>query len=344
MLPIPILIVTFRNADEVVECLDSLGKSNSDPAFDVYVCENGGDVAFATLCARLSVPGGPCVRARTPAPCRTDGFTSVESFRLRGMNARIFAGNAGDNLGYGGGVNRWLRPLREAGDWPGALILNPDTTVEPAALGALVGYARTHHKGMVTGRIAWADNPDRIHIRGLRWRRVLANTAGVGMNEPVSSRPTADSIERELDAPAGTLVYITRACLEKIGLMEERYFLYYEDLDWGLRAKRTNDIGYAVDALVFHKGGTTIGTGSVLTSSVFATYLSSRNTVLFVYAHYPTWIAWTAFMLFARALEYGAHGRPANMGAAIRGALDGLLRRDGRPDDALFRHLAACRT
>jgi N-acetylglucosaminyl-diphospho-decaprenol L-rhamnosyltransferase len=62
MLPIPILIVTFRNADDVVECLESLGNSNNDPAFDVYVCENGGDVAFASL------PASPHFLGPPPAP------------------------------------------------------------------------------------------------------------------------------------------------------------------------------------------------------------------------------------------------------------------------------------
>jgi N-acetylglucosaminyl-diphospho-decaprenol L-rhamnosyltransferase len=337
LLPIPIVIVTFRNSDDVIECLESLCKSNPDPAFDLYLCENGGNEAFAVLCSRLAVAGGPCVPIATPAPCRTDGFTAVESFKLLGVNARVFAGNAGDNLGYGGGVNRWLGPLREAGDWQGALLLNPDTTVEPEALGALVRYSETYRKGMVTGRIVLAADPTRIHTRGLRWRRLGASPAAVGRNEPTSSRP--ESVERELDAPSGAFVYVNRACLEEIGLMEERYFLYCEDLEWGLRAKLTDNIGYALNAVVYHKGGTTIGSGSVLNASEFATYLSFRNRLLFVYSHFPAWVAWTTVMSLVRALEFGVRGRPANMSAAVRGTFDGLLGRDGRPDDELNRHL-----
>lgn len=132
---------------------------------------------------------------------------------------------------------------------------------------------------------------------------------------------------------------MTRACLDKIGLMEERYFLYFEDLDWGLRAKRRGDIGYAFDSVVYHKGGTTIGTGPVTTISEFATYLSFRNRVLFVYANFPAWLIWTALIAVARALEYGFRGRTGNMRVALRGTLDGLLRRNGRPDELLSRHL-----
>jgi GT2 family glycosyltransferase len=337
LLPIPIVIVTFRNSDDVVECLESLGKSSQDPAFDIYLCENGGDEAFAVLCARLVVAGGPCVRCATPVPCQADGFTAVESFNLLGVNARVFAGNAGDNLGYGGGVNHWLEPLREAGDWQGALLLNPDTTVEPEALGALVRYSKACRKGMVTGRIVQAADRTRIHTRGLRWRRLLAGATAVGRNEPTSSRP--ENVERELDAPSGAFVYVSRACLDEIGLMEERYFLYCEDLEWGLRAKQTENIGYAFDAVVYHKGGTTIGGGSVLNASEFATYLGFRNRLLFVYSNFPAWVAWTIVMLLIRALELGVRGRLGNLRAAVRGTFDGLLGRDGRPDEELDRHL-----
>lgn len=339
LLPIPIVIISFLSPDDVVACLELLGKANPDPAFDAYICENGGDEGFGELCARLATSGSPCVHATSSVPCQTDGFKAVQSFALRDSGARVFVGNAGDNLGYGAGVNRWLRPLLEAGDWPGALILNPDTTVEPDALGALVRYADTHHKGMITGLIVLAGDPSRVHTRGLRWRRLLASVAAVGRNDPISSRPPAERIERELDAPSGAFVYVTRACLEEIGLMGEHYFLYAEDLDWGLRAKRTGNIGYAIDAVVYHRGGTTIGTGPVVSISEFATYLTFRNRLLFVYSNFPAWVPWTTLVSFVRALEYGVRGRPTNMRAAIRGVFDGVLRRDGRPDDVLSRHL-----
>ncbi len=322
-----------------MECLESLGRSNADPAFDLYLCENGGDEAFAELCARACAADGPCARSDEPPPCRTDGFKTVEAFELKQANARVFIGNAGENLGYGGGVNRWLGPLRQAENWPGALVLNPDTTVDPDALSALTRYAKDHGKGMVTGRIVLADDPSRIHTRGLRWRRFMASAKAIGRNEPAASRPSPGSVERQLDAPVGAFVYVTRACLDKIGLMEERYFLYFEDLDWGLRAKRRGDIGYAFDSVVYHKGGTTIGTGPVTTISEFATYLSFRNRVLFVYANFPAWLIWTALIAVARALEYGFRGRTGNMRVALRGTLDGLLRRNGRPDELLSRHL-----
>jgi N-acetylglucosaminyl-diphospho-decaprenol L-rhamnosyltransferase len=338
LLPIPIVIVAFRNSGDVVDCLESLGQSNPEPSFDVYLCENGGHMAFAELCSRISAPDGPCIPSKQSAPCATEGFRAVESFMLKGVGAKVFVGDAGDNLGYGGAVNCWLRPLMGADEWPGALVLNPDMTLAPDALSAVVRYSNDR-KGMVTGRIVRAENPARIHTRGLKWRRMLASVAAVGRAEPFDSPAPAEIVERAIDAPSGSFVYVTRACLQKIGLMEERYFLYFEDLDWGLRAKRMGEIGYAFDAVVYHKGGTTIGSGPKHTISEFATYLNFRNRVLFVNSHFPAWLFWTVAISLVRALEFGARGRMGNMRAAARGVVDGILRRDGRPDDVLRRHL-----
>ena len=192
---------------------------------------------------------------------------------------------------------------------------------------------------MVTGRIAFAGNPARIHTRGLKWRRTLASAAAVRRDEPFDSRPAAEIVERAIDAPSGCFVYVTRACLQKIGLMEERYFLYFEDLDWGLRAKRIGEIGYAFDAVVYHKGGTTIGSGPKRTVSDFSTYLNFRNRVLFAYFNFPAWAPWTVAVSLLRVLEFGVRGRIGSMRSSARGVWDGLLGRDGRPDDVLQRHL-----
>ena len=201
--------------------------------FDVYLCENGGRSAFVELCSRISARDGPCVASKERAPCATDGFPAVELLHAEGRQGQGVCRQREPELGDGGGVNHWLRPLMSADEWPGALVLNPDTTVARDALGAVVRYANDR-KGMVTGRIALADNPARIHTRGLKWRRILASPAAVGRAEPFDSRPPAETVERAIDAPSGCFVYVTRACLQKIGLMEERYFLYCEDFPLGI--------------------------------------------------------------------------------------------------------------
>ena len=57
---IPIVIVGFGNADDVVRCLSALGKQRGCPKFGVFLCENAGRDAFNVLAGALSQAGGPC--------------------------------------------------------------------------------------------------------------------------------------------------------------------------------------------------------------------------------------------------------------------------------------------
>jgi N-acetylglucosaminyl-diphospho-decaprenol L-rhamnosyltransferase len=57
---IPVIIVSYRNPNDVAECLSALSQLTADPAFDVFLCENGGSAAFDALISSLSEPDGPC--------------------------------------------------------------------------------------------------------------------------------------------------------------------------------------------------------------------------------------------------------------------------------------------
>jgi N-acetylglucosaminyl-diphospho-decaprenol L-rhamnosyltransferase len=331
---IPIIIVSYRNPADVVECLEALQESEADPRFDVYVCENGGTAAFETLVSSLNSTNGRCACDITNAALTQMGqFAQVRMLRLRGREVQVSLAEAKENIGYAGGVNAWLRVLMTKSTWPGFWILNPDTRPQPRALAELVAYSTARQKGMVGSCVVSLVQPQRIQTRGLRWRRLKASTGAVDMDMPSAAEPDVEKLEAYIEAPSGVSIYVTRRCLERIGLMDERYFLYFEDLDWGYRARRACGIGYAHRSVVQHRGGTTIGSGhSRSTASSFAVYLEFRNRLTFVRQHHPSWIAWTVFILVLRSFEYAIVGAFANVGAALRGLMAGITGETGRPD------------
>ena len=83
---------------------------------------------------------------------------------------------------------------------------------------------------------------------------MLLSASATGIHAPID----LPAIERAMDSPSGASMYVTRRCIEQIGLMDESYFLFYEDLDWGVRAKK-HGLGYASDSIVAHQRGTTTG-------------------------------------------------------------------------------------
>jgi GT2 family glycosyltransferase len=333
-----IIIVAYGNPADIQDTLAALCRADPEPAFAVHICENGGTDAYRALINLLTRDEGLLTENAENPWLAGHVFREVRAFRLR-TGTPVFIGDAGENLGYGGGLNRWLTPLMAAGT-PSVFVLNPDAAPAPDALGRLATYAAATGKGMVTGRIVLEETPDRIQTRGLRFNPWRVQTQAVGRLEASNRRPDIAEIERLLDAPSGAAVYVTAGCLQQIGLLREDYFLYYEDLDWGLRAKRCCGIGYAYDAVIVHKGGTTIGRGNKRTGSALATYLEFRNRLRFVAAEWRWFYPWALFVSTARALEYLAYRRPDRTKAAFRGLLDALRGVSGRPEAMLRQHAA----
>ena len=334
----PIIIVSYRTAEDVSNCLMSLETLPAEPDFSVHVCENGGAAAWNDLCSKLLRPDGPCVPAEDVSGPFQRYFKRIACLRLRRSGRLVLLGEAPENLGYAGGVNTWLSPLTKLRGWRGCWILNPDSLVDSATLSALVAQATQRGLGAVGSRMMESRSSPRVQGRGLRWRRFLASTLNVGRNSLPDVEPDPDEIEAQLDAPSGASCYLTRPCAEALSPLDERYFLFFEDLDWGIRAKRAGyRVGHAHRSVVVDLGGTSTGSGrsSNSGSPPLVVYLGFRNRILFVRTHYRLWLPWTALMGCLHALRLLPLG---GFGPAVRGMTAGLRGETGRPDWLVNRH------
>lgn len=326
-----VIIVSYGRPEDVRRCLASLGKSHwSD--FAVFVCENGGATAFDRLRAALTGADGALepVEAGLTQLDRAGGrLSGVASYRLRGTAIPVRIGAAIDNLGYGGGVNAWLERLRAESGWQAVLVLNPDTEVETACLGELMAKTCEGY-GMVGATLVFDDAPGSVINYGLVWSRLSGRVIAAGRNRPAGSEPKPELLAR-LDAISGACVLVTRAFVEEVGPMAEDYFLYMEDLDWGMRRGR-HRIGFAARAVVRHVGGTAIGSAvDPRHRSPLSVYLAARNGVLFARRH----LGWCWPLHVAGALiyvlKYLVSGAPAAAGIALAGIIDGIRGERGRP-------------
>jgi len=236
-----------------------------------------------------------------------------------------------ENVGYAGGVNAWLRPLLEVEGWQGAWILNPDTGPEPNALAELVAHSTNYRKSLIGSRLVFRDY--RIDTRGMAWRKVRGAVLAIDKHAPATAEPDIEMIERLIDAPCGASTYATRDLIDHIGLMREKYFLYFEDLEWGVRAKEHGrSIGYAHSSIVFHDGGATIGSADLRSRrSRLSVYLDSRNRLLFVREHHPRWLLWSIVVGLAECASYVLVGSTQNFFAALKGLVAGIAGETGRP-------------
>ena len=210
---VPILIVGYRNPDDIVVCLSALTKLRTAERFCVMICENGGPEAFDRLMSALISPLGPCVHERMGA-FADKRIKRAAQLLLEPIGAPVFVAEANENLGFAGGVNAWLRPLLVERGWKGVWVLNPDTWPEPDALSELVRAAEERGKGLIGSRVMFPGRTDIGSSRGLRWRKLGASTEGVDIFAPVDPRPDPADVEARIESPSGVSLYATRACLE----------------------------------------------------------------------------------------------------------------------------------
>ncbi len=344
MVKVVVLIVGYRNSGDIADCLRALAAADAEPSFGVFIAENGGASGMDALTAQLDAGDAAWRRADAPAaPTNPPNSRRSCGYRLikpdGGAGGSVHLAEMDENLGYAGGVNSWLRPLLAVPGWDAAWVLNPDTQPEHDALAELAAYAESHGKGMVGSCIIHTDRMDKVFTRGLHWNKFAGRVQAIDRGAEIAVEPDAATVEARLTAPSGASVYVTRKLIESIGLMDERYFLYVEDLEWGERARRLGMLGYAHRSRVLHKCGSTIrGTAGRSARSPISVYLGMRNMVLFVRTTHPLWLPWTVVMQAAYLALYGAVGAFANMAVGFEGLAAGLRGQVARPDRFVDTH------
>ena len=181
------------------------------------------------------------------------------------------------NLGFAGGNNLGIKEAK--GKY--ILLINNDTYIKEFKIDSLIERLESSDKiGIVCPklRFAWGNNP--IQFAGytplsaitIRNQAIGFDEEDHGQYDKAHSTPYAH----------GAAMLIKRAAIEKVGLMPECFFLYYEELDWSMMFTRAGyEIWYDPACTVYHKESQTTGQNSPL-----RTYYITRNRLLLVKRNY----------------------------------------------------------
>lgn len=158
-----------------------------------------------------------------------------------------------ENFGFAKANNQALRQAQ--GEF--ILLLNSDTVVKPKALEELVEFAKQHPEaGVIGARLLNPDGsvqPSVFHlptIKGAVLEYWLKQKGTFEKYFPVDNDP------REVEAVVGAAMLIPKTVIEKVGLLDERYFMYFEDLDYCRRVKHTGfKVYYLPQAEIIHQHG-----------------------------------------------------------------------------------------
>ncbi|MGZ9713167.1 glycosyltransferase [Glaciimonas sp. GNP009] len=203
--------------------------------------------------------------------------------------------NTGGNLGFAGGNNVGIR-YALAHDYDFIWLLNNDTVVNASSLVALLSRMLADSKiGICGSTLAYFDAPDTVQaLGGSRFDFKRGIGAHLGLGEELSVPRNQKLIEQSLDYVVGASMMVSRAFLKDVGLMCEDYFLYFEEIDWAMRAKGKFILAWAPESVVLHKEGGTIGSSHRSRPSTTSLFYLYRNRLRFAHRHTPEhyWSVW----------------------------------------------------
>jgi N-acetylglucosaminyl-diphospho-decaprenol L-rhamnosyltransferase len=184
---------------------------------------------------------------------------SVETVRQEFPGVRLYPSET--NLGYTGGNNLGMRESR--GRY--VLVLNPDTEVLGNALGTMVAYMDDHPRvGVVGPQILWPDGsvqPSRRRFPTLRTALVESTFLQKRFpRHPIIRRyyvlDQPDTVVSEVDWVQGACLMVRREVIEQVGVLDDAYFMYSEELDWQRRIAAAGwKVVYLPSAQIVHYEG-----------------------------------------------------------------------------------------
>lgn len=258
---IGIVVLNWNGAKDTVSCLKSISKLDfAHKKLFVVVVDNAS----------------------------TEPIDAIENFPL--TNLQIIRNN--QNLGFTGGNNVGIKKILQRNvDF--VLIVNNDTLLDSSLLLELCRVFQKQKAGIISPKIYFAPG---FEFHKKRYKKselghVLWYAGGIidwknvyGFNRGVDEVDNGQyDSEVDIDFATGACMFVHRRVFEKIGLFDTKYFMYFEDVDFSVRAKKEGErIVFAPNAVLWHKVGRSAGIGTNLID-----YYLSRNRLLFGFKFAP---------------------------------------------------------
>lgn len=307
-----VVLLNWNGWRDTIECLASVFHLDIED-FCVVICDNAssdgslehikawarGEILPDTPNPQLSRLGLPPVGK--PIPYQELTREQVKYGAVT-SDARLVLIQNGANLGFAGGNNVGLRYALGDSACQFFWLLNNDTVVEPGALSALVSFMRQHPEVGLCGSLNLSYyNPGEVQAYGGKtYNRWSARVPNLSPDRPEK----LTSPGSRMDFVNGASMLVSRQFLEKIGLMEESYFLYFEELDWAMRGRGKFSLGFAHQSIVYHKEGASIGSSVDRTKrSLLSESYLSRNRVLFTKQFFPWALPTVLICVFLAAVQ-----------------------------------------
>lgn len=283
------VVVNWNGWQDTTRCLETL--LAQDVPLRIVVCDNASaDASLQEISAWFDRHLAGWREGRTWA--RPDG--GVEAVHLLALPS---------NLGYAGGLNAGIHWAQAQWDARRFWLLNNDIAARPDALRALeAAHAAVPRAGVCGSVLMDWDHPESVQAVAGRFRRWL------GVGDHLREVPEGEVLV-DPDYPVGASMYVDQDYLDRVGLMDDSYFLYCEEMDWVERGRRA---GFrpviALGSRLEHKEGASTGSrGGVRHKSMLSEHYGVVNRLRITRRFWPHLLPVVWLSLWAVAADRIAH-------------------------------------
>ncbi len=296
-----VILVNYNGKKYNTACIDSILASTGIEAPKIIVVDNA---------------------SQDDSMCRLEeqyrGREQLELIRLDDNYGFSYANNVG---------------MRRALKWGAdhVLLLNNDTEIKPDMLLRLQECAQRHLDSMIVPKIYYSDDRKRIWSAGGAVSSVVRKVRHIGINEIDEGQYDE---ERKIGFATGCCLWIPAEVLKRAGMLDERFFLYYEDTEYSFRLHKLGiAIYYCPDAVMYHK----VGASSKGADSALCAYYIARNWLLCNRQHlggrYPLFVLYYMANRAACCFIWLMRGRIELVRATIKGIRDYRKRKFDKSKD-----------
>lgn len=320
---VAIIILNYNNSLDTIACLKSIYALNQKPGMIIVVDNASNKNSVVQILEEW--------QKLDRVYCIHEG----ENFQHKYQS---FLLKRSSNDGYSAGNNAGIKFASANKNCQAFWIINNDTTLDKNALDSLCNRYNISNKQVLVGStiVFFYD------------KKTVQCTAGgkfiktVGIDRPlysginICSLPKTKDVESNLHIISGASLFVHRNIFNFVGLLREDFFLYNEEFDYCIRAKKKGiGLVWARDSIVYHKEGGTTGAASnknkCFKRPIWVDYLMLRNRVRLIKDYYPYFLPFVFFSFFIVALKRLIRKQPDRIIVVFKAFISGVIGNMGKP-------------
>lgn len=297
------IILNWNGYKDTVECLNSLSELSEDN-IQTIVVDNGSSGDSYLLLKK--------------------NFPNIKIFRSE------------TNLGFSGGNNLGIQQaLNNGADY--ILLLNNDTIVDKDFISPLLNiFEEDKNAGIVSPRINYYSKPDLVWSAGGKISIIRGSGFAVGN---IKSGTIIQAI-KEVSFVSGCCMLIKTEVFDKVGLLDDDFFLYLEDTDFCIRVKEAGyKIYVANNSVIYHK----VSRSTIKLEKPLSLYYTTRNRLFLVKKHFrqylPITFVYIIVTMFIKSFYWIIIGKRKNVKAVVYAIIDFLKGQKGKVSEETLRNL-----